>query len=337
MNEVKWHTLSADVFEGRGWKKTESPFDRVPPKVKDSLPEVWNNSHSSTGMCAHFVTDSTRIRIRYQLGCEQLGEPNFNVAAFSGTALYVYDRKQKRWRWAAATPHFILSDQNPDYTLIEGMPRKKRTFRLYLPFRNQILKLAVGTDKDAEWSVIPPRTEPPLVYYGTSLIHGAFVTRPGLGTAQIVARELDLPLINMGFSGSAKLELDMAKLLAELDARIYVVDAYHNLTPDMIEERMEPFLDELCSRRPDTPVLFLGAPPVLNAWLKPERLRIDEKKISLMGKIAKKMKKKHANLHYLKGTDFYGSDDVSIDGIHVNDAAFGHMAKILIRKIRTIL
>ena len=337
MNEVKWHALPANIFEGRGWKKTESPFDRVPVKVKDSLPEVWKNSHSSAGMCAHFVTNSTRIQIRYQLGEEQLGEPNFNVAAFSGTALYAYDRKQKRWRWAAATPHFILTDQNPDYTLIEGMPRKKRRFRLYLPFRNQILKLAIGIDKDAEWTVVPPRTEPPLVYYGTSLIHGAFVTRPGLGTAQIVARELDLPLINMGFSGSAKLELDMAKLLAELDARIYVVDAYHNLTPDMIEERMEPFLDELCSRRPDTPVLFLGAPPVLNAWLKPERLQIDERKISLMGEIAKKMKKKYANLHYLKGTNFYGSDDVSIDGIHVNDAAFGHMAKILIRKIRTLL
>ena len=100
---------------------------------------------------------------------------------------------------------------------------------------------------------------------------------------------------------------------------------------------MEPFLDELCTRKPDTPVLFLGAPPVLNAWLKPDRLQIDERKIALMGAIAKKMKKKYANLHYLKGTNFYGSDDVSIDGIHVNDAAFGHMAKILIRKIRTIL
>ena len=337
MNEVKWYPLSADVFEGHGWKKTESPFDRVPAKVKDALPEVWKNSHSSAGMCAHFVTNSTRIQIRYQLGEEQLGEPNFNVAAFSGTALYVYDQNQKRWRWAAATPHFILTDQNPNYTLIEGMPRKKRRFRLYLPFRNQILKLAVGIDKDAEWTVVPPRTELPLVYYGTSLIHGAFVTRPGLGTAQIVARELDLPLINMGFSGSAHLELDMAKLLAELKARIYVIDAYHNLIPAMIEERMEPFLDELCSRKPDTPVIFLGAPPVLNAWLKPERLQIDERKISLMGEIAKKMKKKYANLHYLKGTNFYGSDDVSIDGIHVNDAAFGHMAKILIRKIRTIL
>ena len=84
----------------------------------------------------------------------------------------------------------------------------------------------------------------------------------------------------------------MAKLLAELKARIYVVDAYHNLTPDMIEKRMEPFLDELCTRKPGTPVLFLGAPPVLNAWLKPERLLIDEKKIFLRGKIATKMKKK---------------------------------------------
>ena len=338
MDKVKWYTLSADDFEGRGWKNTEFPFDRIPVKIKESLPEVWkNNFHSSAGMCVHFVTNSTKIQIRYQLGSKQLGEPNFNVAAFSGMGLYAYDQNQKRWRWAAATPHFVLNDQNPNYTLIEGMPRKKRRYRLYLPFRNQILKLAVGIDKEAEWSVTPPRTDLPLVYYGTSLIHGAFVTRPGLGTAQIVTRALDLPLINMGFSGSAKLELDMARLLAELDARIYVIDAYHNLTPALIDERMEGFLHELCSRHPNTPVLFLGAPPVLNAWLKPEDFRIDEKKISLMGKIAKKMKRKYANLHYLKGRNFYGSDDVSIDGIHVNDAAFDHMSKIMIRKIQSIL
>ena len=337
MNEVQWHTLSPDDFEGRGWKDTESPFDRVPAKVKDTLPEVWKNGHSSAGMCAHFTTDSTRIRIRYHLASEQLGEPNFNVAAFSGTALYVHDPRQKRWRWAAATPHFVLKDRNPNYPLLEGLPRKERRYRLYLPFRNQISDIAVGIDENARWAVTPPRTDPPLVYYGTSLIHGAFVTRPGLGPAQIAARELDLPLVNMGFSGSARLEADMARLLAELDARIYVVDAYHNLTPELIEERMAPFLHELCSRRPGTPVLFLGAPPVLNAWLKPERLREDERKIFLMGRIARKMKQRYANLHYLKGTNFYGSDDVSIDGIHVNDSAFDHMAKILIRKIRTIL
>ena len=133
MNEIKWHALSANDFEGRGWKKTESPFDRIPAKVKGSLPGVWkNNVHSSAGMCVHFVTNSTRIRIRCRLGSEQLGEPNFNVAAFSGTDLYAYDQKQKRWRWAAATPHFVLNDQDPDYTLIEGMPRKKRRSMHYL-------------------------------------------------------------------------------------------------------------------------------------------------------------------------------------------------------------
>ena len=338
MNKCKWYSLSGADFEGRGWKNTEFPFDRIPSKVKETLPEVWeNNFHSSAGMCVHFSTNSTQIQIRYQLGSEQLGEQNFNVAAFSGVALYVYDQQEKRWRWAAATPHFVLNDQNPNYTLLDGLPCKERRYRLYLPFRNQILKIAIGIDKKAEWSVTPPRTEQPLVYYGTSLIHGAYVTRPGLGTAQIVARELDLPLINMGFSGSAKLEINMASLLAELDARIYIVDAYHNLTPTLIEERMETFLHELCTRRSGTPVLFLGAPPVLNAWLKPERLLVDERKITLMGQIARKMKKKHANLHYLKGTNFYGSDDVSLDGVHVNDAAFDHMSKILVKKIQKII
>ncbi len=42
----------------------------------------------------------------------------------------------------------------------------------------------------------------------------------------------------------------------------------------------------------------------------------------------------HPNLHYLKGENFYGSDEVSMDGIHPNDDAFAHMASILEGKSR---
>ena len=100
-----------------------------------------------------------------------------------------------------------------------------------------------------------------------------------------------------GGAGKAVSARELANIFRRLENEgahnIDLVTGTHFI-PAIIEERMEPFLDELCTRKPDTPILFLGAPPVLNAWLKPERLQIDERKISLMGEIAKKMKKKYA-------------------------------------------
>lgn len=328
---ISWKTIRPSDVEGRGWAKTEAPFDRLPAKIREQLPDVWSNSHSSTGMCVFFHTDSTSFHARWELGTEQIGEQNFNVCAHCGVDLYIYDDEEKRWRWAAATPHFAIKDQHPEVLLLDGAPRKMRRCRLYLPMRNQVLKLAVGVDADAGFELVPPRRTPPLVYYGTSIIHGAFAIRSGLGTPQILARNLDMPLINLGFSGAARLEKEMAALLAELNAGIFVVDPYHNLTPETVRRNTEPFIDTLCSARPDTPVFMLGAPQHFYAWLNPEMKRSEDEKTLLYGKICRRMMKKYPNLHYLKGRDFYGSDEVSMDGVHPNDEAFSHMAAILTR------
>ena len=44
-------------------------------------------------------------------------------------------------------------------------------------------------------------------------------------------RRLDLPVVNLGFSGNGKAEPEVARLLADLDPAIYVLDPLPNLTP----------------------------------------------------------------------------------------------------------
>ena len=320
-------------FEGKGWEKTESPYDRLPSKIKEILPDVWKHSHTSTGMCVFFNTDTSSFHVRYKLAKPLFGEENFNVSACSGVDLYIYDTQEKRWRWGAATSHGMIKNQDPEMTLIEGLPKKKRKCRMYLPMRNQLLEISIGVDADASFELVPPRKKAPLVYYGTSIIHGSFSTRSGLGTAQILARKLDMPLINLGFSGAARMEKEMAVVLSELNAGIFIVDPYHNLSLENIRNNMEDFINILCTARPETPVFVLGAPYHLHSWLKPELEKNDRMKTELYGKICRKMKKKFPYLHYLKGTNFYGSDEVSLDGLHPNDAAFAHMSKILAREI----
>jgi len=330
---VRWYNLKPSDFEGRGWADTEAPFDRLPAKIKEKLPQVWENSHSSTGMCVFFNTNSTSFHVKYKLGSKQIGEQNFNVTAHCGVDLYIYDTVEKRWRWASATPHFTIKDQNPEMTLLGGLPSKMRRCRMYMPMRNQLLSISIGVDSDAEFELVPPRKKAPLVYYGTSIVHGAFSTRSGLGVAQILARKLDMPLINLGFSGAARMEKEMAELLAELNAGIFIADPYHNVSPDDVKNNTEPFIETLCSAHPKTPVFMLGAPQLLQAWLKPSEKAEQDAKTNLYGKICRRMMKKYPNLHYLKGENFYGSDEVSMDGVHPNDDAFAHMANILAREI----
>lgn len=334
---ICWHGLSPSDFEGKGWEDTEAPFDRVPARIKDVLPNVWKNGHSSTGMCVHFNTDSTSVHARLTLGSDQIGEQNFNVCSHSGVDLYSYDSHEKRWRWAAATPHFSIKDQNPEIRLLGSLSVKTRRWCMYMPLRNQLLKIAIGIDAGSTFKVVPPRRKAPLVYYGTSIVHGAFATRSGLGVAQILGRRLDMPLLNLGFSGSAKMEKEMAELLAELKAGIFVVDPYHNLSLEDVENNAERFIDILCSAEPNTPVFVLGAPHNLCEWLWPGLKKDQDAKSHALAKICKKMMRKYVNLHYLKGDDFYGSDEVSMDGIHPNDDAFAHMADILTRRISLVL
>lgn len=328
-----WTDIGPDALEGRGWQDTEMPFDRIPKQAEETLPVVYSLGFSPTGEYFDFISDTTAVAVRTGLARSQYGENNFNTTAFSGCDLYIYDESEERWRWAAAAPHFISWGEDTEYSLVWNMPEGKRRFRIYMPCRNRLAYFKLGTDEGSTTVIQPRTTVKSIAYYGTSIIHGAFVTRAGLCLTSRIGRALDRPVINLGFSGAAVLEPEMAELLAGLNPAAYVCDPYHNLTPEIIRERMEKFFDILCTARPGTPVLLVGAPPVLNGWLYPDVVAIDNEKTALFEEISSRLSSRYSNFQYIPGTGIYGSDEVSVDGIHPNDEAFGNMAASLIPRI----
>ena len=334
---MEYYEITPAMCEGRGWNDTESPFGRLPRSAQSDLAGEWPLSHTSTGECCFFTTDATDLFIRQELGEEQLGEPTFNVCSFSGVDLYFYDENQRRWRWAAATPYGGITNRTPEYPLLEGLEKKMRRGLLYLPLRNRLLKLELGVRAGSRFVPVPPRRTPPVVYYGTSLIHGAYASRAGLCLTSRIGRALDLPMINLGFSGMARMELGMAHLLSSLDAAIYVIDPYHNLSVENIQNNFDPFLELLCGQHPDTPVLMLTSPAEFKSWLLERLAREEAEKRPLIQKKMEVLQRRFANLYFLPGENFYGSDDVSVDGLHPNDEAFGRMADVVGAEIRRIL
>lgn len=338
--ELKWYDISEWGVEGKGWEDTNAPFDRLPGRAEKIVTEnVWNLSHSGIGICSHFNTDSTAIYARWTLESEQLGEANFNICGFSGVDLYAYDAENNIWRWAAAPPHFSIKDQNPSTMIIENLPEEMRRYRLYLPLRNPVLKVEIGIEAGTEFQPVAPRAEKPLVYYGTSIAHGAFASRAGLGCPQILGRRLGLPLINLGFSGSAKMEPDFGELIAELDAKIFVLDALPNMDEELVRTRAENFIGIICKAHPETPVILVEDHPRMSSWLKPEfRLEHEAKWRAFREVYDKLLGAGFKNLHYVKGDKLFGSDnEASMDGVHPSDLGYTRMADIMEKAMRKAL
>ena len=325
---MTWHNIQDWGIEGKGWNDTATYFDRLPARAEKLVPEgVWNLSHSPTGMAVLFATDAPAIHARWQVSSDQLGEPNFPVAGFSGLDLYA--RAGRSWRWVGAG-HTIRAKTH-EQCLIEGMTPAMRRYILYLPMRNPIIQVEIGVPEGTTFTPVPPRRKKPLLFYGTSILHGAYASHAGMVHSSILGRWLDRPVINLGFSGQGKLELALAELLAEVDAQVYVLDCLPNMNLEMVRERTEPFVRRLRQARPDTPIVLVEDRPYTNSWIKPAALAEHREKWAAHRRIYEKLKRDGlTGLHYVPGKSLFGDDsEGSLDSSHPSDLGYMRMAEAL--------
>ena len=71
----------------------------------------------------------------------------------------------------------------------------------------------------------------PVVFYGSSITHGAAAGRPGNTYENFISQKYNLDYVNLGFAGQAKGEVNMAEYIAGLRMCAFVCDYDHN-APD---------------------------------------------------------------------------------------------------------
>lgn len=331
-----WHDVREWGVEGRGWDDTVRYFDRLPAKAEALVrPAVWNLSRHSAGMCARFVTDSTVIRARYSLLSSNLAMPHMAATGVSGLDLYAAD-DAGRMRWVAVAQP---TRQEMELTLAGPLRPGRREYAIYLPLYNGVESLYIGVAPGTVFEPIPPRRTGLLVYYGTSIAHGACAGRTGMAFPAILGRRLGLPHVNLGFSGNGKMEPELADLLGELDAAVYCIDCLPNLTATEIEERAEVFVRKLRAARPHVPVVLIEDRTYGNSWILPERKsRNDTSRAALRAAYRRLLDAGVSGLEYVKGEHLLGDDDeATIDGSHPSDLGMMRMADALEPVLRRVL
>lgn len=334
-DELVWTDLCDWKVEGQGWSDTEGNYGRIPAKARGVIPDaLCDLGRSSTGMHVYFETNAPEIHARWELGDAQLNEPNFASCGFSGLDLYADDGG--KWRWVGAG-HWV-DHQMMQARLVGDLRAQKRKYILYFPLRNRLDRVELGVPKGCNLKQLCCKATP-LVYYGTSIVHGAYASHPGLVHASILGRWLKRPVINLGFSGAARMEPEVAHLLAELKPAAYVIDPLANMETSLVNERAEAFLRVLRRARPKTPLVLVENAPLTHAWLNPWLMGQHEEKWAAFYSIYRKLRKEGmAGIFYVRGKSIWGDDsEASSDGLHPNDIGYMRQAQKIFPVLRRAL
>lgn len=333
-----WYDINLLDVEGKGWKETKAPFDRLPAKAEGLVRgPVWGLSRHSAGLCVRFVTGATTIHARWTLTSNGLAMPHMPATGVSGLDLYV--KTDKGWRWLGVGQPTKASNQA---ILVSGIPAGKREYLLYLPLYNGVSAVDIGIPKGNFLAKAPARAKArnkPIIFYGTSITQGGCASRPGMVHTAIVGRRLDVPVINLGFSGNGRMEPELATLLAELEPAVYVLDCLPNMAPKDVADRVEPFVATLRKARPETPILLVEDRSYANGFLVAgQRQRNEGNRQALRAAYERLVKAGVKNLHYLPGEELLGHDgEDTVDASHPTDLGFMRHAEAFIRVLRPIL
>ena len=198
---------------------------------------------------------------------------------------------------------------------------------IYLPLYGGVEKIYIGLKNDAYIKKSNPYGKK-IMYYGSSITQGGCASRPGNSYPSIISRKLNTDYVNLGFSGNAKGEKEVAEYIATLDFDIFVYDYDHN-APDVkdLEKTHKPFFDIIRKSHKDVPVVFVTRPDVKsNSEASKNNRDVIYKtyKTALCGG--------DKNVYFIDGKTLWGEEGYSectVDGCHPADLGMYRMANVI--------
>jgi len=342
--QIQWYNpLQQDepVIQGRWWNdELRDNYHRLPARAKEQVrSSVWNLSRQSAGLSIKFHTNAPSIKVRYKVtgGLNMFHMPTTGV---SGLDLYATD-VDGNLRWCASKFNLSFKDtinyEYKDLTYYSGISRGY-DFELFLPLYNGVSWLEIGVPEESDFRFYPVTAEAPIVVYGTSIAQGACASRTGMAWTNIVKRETTYPLINLGFSGNGLLEEEVFNLLAEIPARLFVIDCLPNLATERTEFIYDRLIRgvEVLRAKSQAPILLVehnyanGSSSKQSVdWYRNSNARQHVAYDTLVARGVE-------NLYYLSHDEMAFTQESMVEGIHPNDLGMRQYADAYIRKINEI-
>ncbi len=313
---------------------TQQVYHRVDTTQHPGMPRaVKRLVTNSTGLAIAFKTNSTAISAKWCTGSRKT-LPNMTAIAYEGLDLYI--KKDGRWQFAGVgRPNGDCTE----YTLVQNMEEGEKECLLYLPLYDETVSLEIGVDAGATIQSSPDPFQKRILMYGSSILQGASASRPGMAYPARLSRDTGLNFLNLGLSGSAKMEKAVADMIATVSADAFVLDCVPNSSPEEIRDRTAYLVNTIRQHHPKVPILVIprtvrehGAfDQEVGNWVKAQNEQIKQE-------ISKLLRSGVKDLYLLSYDEGLGDDhEGTIDGGHPNDLGFDRMLQQLRPQLLRIL
>lgn len=327
---------SSSFIQNQGWNEDGGNYYRLPLRAKGKVRDkVWSLAGESAGLAIRFKTDAKDIKVKYK-ATGGYSMPHMPATGVSGVDLY-----------RDVDKGFCFGDYSfgdtirYDYHIDRGSNvGREQEYTLYLPLYNRVEHLEIGVPVGSIFSFVPAMTDHPIVLYGTSIAQGACASRPGMAWGNIVSRSLEIPLINLGFSGNGKLEKEVVDFINEQNACVYILDCMANLT-DSGEEEVKNLVKQAVwqiRKKHDTPVLLVEHAGYSNGITNQKQYDAYMRANVGQAKAYKELKKEGVkNLFYLSMEELGYSTDSWVDYVHPSDLGMVRQAVAIEKKLKKII
>lgn len=329
------------ALRGMGWAEEAiqaRSFRRFPDRVVGALREpVQQLSYCPASIFLAFRTNSTEVSVRIA-NSDSTVMNHMPLTGSAGVELYLRDGPN----WVPVATAVPSCENNVfERRLLKELTPRYREYRLYLPLYKRLLELSLGFSPEADVQPLPMEpASKPIVFYGTSITQGGCANTAGSDFVSSVGRLLDNDTINFGFSGNGRGEAEVAELIGEIDAELFVLNYSSNTEVEELKRTLPEFLKILRHKHPYTPIVLQGCLSFNSVRLDPTvRHKNDCRRDTLIRFYLQAKDAGDAHLYFIDGQGLIpaGLTGTFVDGVHPTSSGFAMMAERLAPQLATIL
>lgn len=307
-----------------------------------------------------FVTDSTSIELEAVFTRLQWG----GVVPYSATVDLVVDGELHAGIALAdtdlisypdgASPEFEVIHIDPSVVRFDGLAARSKHVEIWLPQNASAMLRELRLDDGASLEGPLPSTRRRWVHYGSSISHCMEADHPTGVWPVVTARAADVDLTNLGLAGQCQLDQFAARTIRDLDVDLISLKLGINVVnADSMRERafvpaVHGVLDTIRDGHPTDPIVLISpiicpaaedhpgptiptADGLFDVIGRPDELVLGALTLSRIRTLLEIVvaQRDDPNLHYLRGHELFGPDDVDDlhDGLHPNRNGYQRMGE----------
>lgn len=313
-------------FKIYGVKKENDYFLRMPDDIAKTVSEGVSllNRHTSGGRI-RFMTDSKEIAVIVKKdGTKRIGV-NQSLYGSGGLDIYANINGEERYvNTVKPTMKDFVTISLRCPLIGTGM----RTVTVNFPLYDVVKEIYIGLPENAVIREAPEyKISTPIVYYGSSITQGGCASLPGTCYQSIISRDLDADFVNLGFSGNARGEDEIAEYIAGLKMSCFVYDYDHNSpSEEHLQNTHEKMFKTIRNKNPELPVIMVTRPKYYLSESEIVRNKI------IRATYENAVASGDRNVYFIDGRDFFDKTTrniCTVDGCHPNDVGFYKMAILI--------